>query len=92
VAVGYIGCEMSMICCSCMSYYKPEIRIRIRIRALLARYVYTYKEFVIVTEAPQCNKMTVTGQQHRQQTNNIQIYKQAMHKMAKTIYNTDNYV
>ncbi len=26
--------------------------------ALLARYVYTYEEFVIVTEAPQCNRMT----------------------------------
>ncbi len=30
--------------------------------ALLARYVYTYEEFVIVTEAPQCNRMTATGQ------------------------------
>ncbi len=26
--------------------------------ALLARYVYTYKEFIIVTEAPQSNRMT----------------------------------
>ncbi len=30
--------------------------------ALLARYVYTYEEFVIVIEAPQCNRMTTTGQ------------------------------
>ncbi len=30
--------------------------------AILARYVYTYKEFVLVTEAPKCNRMTVTGQ------------------------------
>ncbi len=30
--------------------------------ALLAWYVYTYEEFVIVTEAPQCNRMTATGQ------------------------------
>ncbi len=30
--------------------------------ALLARYVYTYAEFVIVTEAPQCNRRTATGQ------------------------------
>ncbi len=30
--------------------------------ALLARYVYTYNEIVIVTEAPQCNRMTATGQ------------------------------
>ncbi len=28
----------------------------------MARYVYTYEEFVIVTEAPQCSRMTVTGQ------------------------------
>ncbi len=26
--------------------------------ALLARYIYTYEEFVIETEAPQCNRMT----------------------------------
>ncbi len=30
--------------------------------ALLARYVYAYKESVIATEAPQCNRMTATGQ------------------------------
>ncbi len=30
--------------------------------ALLGRYVYTYEEFVIVTEAPQCNRMTAKGQ------------------------------
>ncbi len=30
--------------------------------ALLASYVYTYGEFVLVTEAPQCNRMTATGQ------------------------------
>ncbi len=41
--------------------------------ALLVRYVYIYKEFVIVTEAPQCNRMTVTG--YRQQNNNTQMYK-----------------
>ncbi len=39
--------------------------------ALLARYVYTYEEFYIVTEAPQFNRKTETG--HRQQKNNIQI-------------------
>ncbi len=41
--------------------------------ASLARYVYIYKEFVIVTEAPQCNRMTATG--YRQQNNNTQMYK-----------------
>ncbi len=30
--------------------------------ALLARYVYTYEEFAIVTEAPQYNRITATGQ------------------------------
>ncbi len=28
----------------------------------IGRYVYTYEEFVIVTEALQCNRMTATGQ------------------------------
>ncbi len=30
--------------------------------ALLAKYVSTYEEFVVVTEAPQCNRKTATGQ------------------------------
>ncbi len=29
--------------------------------ALMARYVYSYEEFVIVTDAPECNRMTATG-------------------------------
>ncbi len=33
--------------------------------------MYVYEEFVIVTEAPQCIRITATG--HRQQKNNIQI-------------------
>ncbi len=41
--------------------------------ALLARYVYTYEEFVIVTEAPQCNRKTTTGQDTDNKNNNIQI-------------------
>ncbi len=28
----------------------------------IARYVYTYEDIFVVTEAPQCNRMTVTGQ------------------------------
>ncbi len=28
----------------------------------MAMYVYTYEESVIVTEAPQCNRITATGQ------------------------------
>ncbi len=52
--------------------------------SFIARYVYTYKEFVIVTEAPQCNRMTATGQDTDNKKNNIQIYK--MYKIAKTQY------
>ncbi len=37
-----------------------------------ARYVYTYEEFVIVTEALHCNRMTATGQDT---DNKIIIYK-----------------
>ncbi len=56
--------------------------------ALLARCVYTYEEIVIVTEDPQCNRMTVTAQD-RQQKNNIQIGNEQNDK--NTIYNADNY-
>ncbi len=35
--------------------------IRIRM-SFIARYVYTYEEFVFMTEAPQSNRMTVTEQ------------------------------
>ncbi len=51
--------------------------------ALLAWYVYTYAEFVIVTEAPLCNRRTATGQDtdNKVQYTNIQMY-----KMAKTQY------
>ncbi len=35
--------------------------IRIK-KSFIARYVYTYEEFDLVTEAPQCNRMTATGQ------------------------------
>ncbi len=52
-----------------------------RMREILARYVYTYEEFVIVTEAPPYNRMTATGQD----TDNIQ-------NSINTIYNIDNYV
>ncbi len=51
--------------------------------ALLARDVYTYEEFVKVTDAPQCNRMTATGQD----TDDKRIiYKKAMYKIAKTQY------
>ncbi len=30
--------------------------------SFIARYVYSYKKFVIVIEAPECNRMTATGQ------------------------------
>ncbi len=50
--------------------------------SFFARYVYTYKEFVIVTEAPQCNRMTATGQD----TENKIIYKYTMYNIANTQY------
>ncbi len=40
--------------------------------SFIARYVYTYEEFVIVTEAPRCNRKTATGQDT---DNKIIIYK-----------------
>ncbi len=39
--------------------------------SFIARYVYTYEEFVIVTEAPQCNRMT--AQDRSQDTDNKRI-------------------
>ncbi len=55
-----------------------QFRIRIKMSFILARYVYTYEEFVIVTEAPQCNRMTVTGEDT--------VNKRTMYKMAETQY------
>ncbi len=40
-----------------------------------AVYVYTYEEFVLVTEAPECNRMTATRQDTDNKKNNIQIFK-----------------
>ncbi len=54
-------------------------------RALLARYVYTHEEFVLVTLQNDSNR---TG--HGQQNNNIQI-DNVQNGKNKT-YNTDNYV
>ncbi len=48
----------------------PQERMRM---SFISRYVYTYEEFVIVTEAPQSNKMTATGQD-TDNKNNLQIY------------------
>ncbi len=42
--------------------------------SFIARYVYTYEEFVLVTEAPQCNRMIATRQDTDNKKNNIQIY------------------
>ncbi len=43
--------------------------------SFIARYVYTYKEFVIVTDAAQCKRKTATGQDTANTNINIQIYK-----------------
>ncbi len=42
-------------------FLKDYVIIRIRM-SFIARYVYTYEEFVFVTVAPRCNRMTATGQ------------------------------
>ncbi len=34
--------------------------------SFITRYVYTFEEYVFVTDAPQCNRMTATEQKHRQ--------------------------
>ncbi len=52
----------------------------------IARYVYTYKELVIVTEAPQCNRNTATGPDTDNKNNNIQIYKIGNVQQQKTQY------
>ncbi len=46
-------------------------------------HVYTYEEFITVTEDPQFNRMTAIGQDT---DNKIIIYKYAMYKIAKTQY------
>ncbi len=57
--------------------FKILIVSRIRI-SFIARYVYTYEEFVLVPEAPQCDRMIETGQEtdnKKIKTNtNVQIY------------------
>ncbi len=42
-----------------MCSYRNIISIRI---SFISRYVCTYEEFVLVTVAPQCNRITATGQ------------------------------
>ncbi len=56
---------------------------RIRI-SFIARYVCTYEEFVLVIEAPQCDRMTVTRQDTDNTNNNIQ-NRQCV-KIAQTQY------
>ncbi len=41
----------------------------------IARYVYTFEEFVIETEAPLYNRKTAIGQEAGNKKNNIQMYK-----------------
>ncbi len=50
----------TMIIIFFMILWLERIRIRIRIRmSFIARYVYTFEEFVLVTEAPQCGSSKV---------------------------------
>ncbi len=39
------------------------------------RYICTYEEFVLETEAPRCDRMTASGQDTDNKNNNIQIFK-----------------
>ncbi len=58
--------------------------------SFIARYVYTYEEFVVVPEAPQCIRMTATWQDT---DNKIIIYNiDNVQKSKNTIYNIDNCV
>ncbi len=43
--------------------------------SFIARYVYTYEEFVIVTKLHSATEKTATGQDTDNKNNNIQIYK-----------------
>ncbi len=58
--------------------------------SFIARYGYTYEEFVLVTEAPQCNRMTATGQD----TDNKKIIDKIdnVQNSTNTIYKIDNVV
>ncbi len=61
--------------------------------SFIARYVYTYEEFVLVTEAPQCDRMTVTRQDTDNKKYKIQIYKiDNVQNSKNTIYKIDNLV
>ncbi len=57
--------------------------------SFIGRYVYRYKAFVRVTEAPQCNRNKATAQDTDNKNNNIQIYKigNVQKKSKNTIYN-----
>ncbi len=58
--------------------------------SFIARYVYTYEEFVVVPEAPQCIRMTATWQDT---DNKIILYNiDNVQKSKNTIYNIDNCV
>ncbi len=54
------------------TWFNSCFRIRI---SFIVRYVCTYEEFVLETEAPRCDRMTATGQDTDNTNNNIQIFK-----------------
>ncbi len=60
--------------------------------ALLARYVYTYQEIVLVTEAPQCNRKTATGQHTDDKRITYKYTNRQCTKGKHNIYNLDSYV
>ncbi len=75
-----------------VQYKKYFFIIRIRI-SFIARFVCTYEEFVLVTVAPQCDKMTATGQDTDNKKTIVQIYEMDnMQNSTNTIYKIDNSV
>ncbi len=67
--------KYTLLCAAAMfpinKIIKTQVNERMRIN-FIASYVYTYDEFVIVTEASQCNRKTATGQDRDNTKNNIQ--------------------
>ncbi len=70
---------------------RPQIPSMGHLAVCHVTFTFTY-EFVIVTEAPQCNRMTATGQDtdNKRIIYNIQIGN--VQNSKNTIYNIDNYV
>ncbi len=58
-------------------------------RMRMSFIVYTYEEFVIVTEAPQCNKKTATGQDTDNKNIDYNDYTGIQLDKSKVLHNYD---